>query len=158
MGEKDIPEEGNARRPDLHQTRINDFHGSGRKNKNIIKDQVFVMASGKKLKSDNSLEMRPKFKAHGSDFKYRYRPQSKENMSLKKKQIVEQQNSDSKWSLWSTLKNPLQWLGIATETNNTPTKAYEYSQAGRHRSISHHTKYIPAQRVVRVVPSQRGNL
>ena len=30
LAEKDIPEEGNARRPDRHRTKMNDFNGTGR--------------------------------------------------------------------------------------------------------------------------------
>jgi hypothetical protein len=155
LGEKDIPDEGEARRPDLHKTKINDFHGTGRKTKNIIKDQVFIMASGKKLKFNDSFEITPNFRAPGSDFKYKYRPQSKENLRFKKKQVDEQEDSDSKWSLWNTLKNPLQWLGISKEADNTPIKVHGKSAPGRKKAVSHYMHNMPSNKLVRAVPSQR---
>jgi hypothetical protein len=156
LGEKDIPDEGSARRPDLHKTKINDFHGTGRKMKNIIKDQVFIMASGKKLKFNDSFEITPKFRAPGSDFKYKYRPQSKENMRFKQRQVDEQKDSDSKWSLWNTLKNPLQWLGISKEVNNTPIKEHEKSGSGRKKAVSHYMHNMHGIKLGRVEPSQRA--
>ena len=113
------------------------------------------MASGKKLKFNDSFEITPNFRPPGSDLKYKYRPQSKENLRFKQKQVDEQEDSDSKWSLWNTLKNPLQWLGISKEADNTPIKVHGKSAPGRKKAVSHYMHNMPSNKLVRAVPSQR---
>lgn len=141
--EKDIPDEGNAQKPDMTKAKINDFHGTGRKTKNIFSDNnMLVRATGKKLNFNTSFETgKPAFKAAGSDFKYRYRNECKENLEIPESD--HRIHSDSKWNFWNTLKNPLQWLGLGSEHSSTPNKldvdtSLNEVDNARNRSISYH--------------------
>lgn len=85
--EKEIPDEGNAQRPDMHKTKINNFQGTGRKPKYPTKNQIFDNLPVRKLNMNTSYEAKKNLEFRDSDnLLYKHRLlESKENRHVKTK-------------------------------------------------------------------------
>jgi hypothetical protein len=150
LTEKDIPDEGNARRIDEHQTKSKNFQMSGSKNKRITNTK-FSFKTKNQLGMNNSYDQNKWFnfdEARYSKTKSTMIGPSKLKQSRTRKNLdenIEPENSEkiininssenfcpgidkvkekpeSKWSFWNTLKNPIQWLGLKSSHTNTPVK------------------------------------
>jgi hypothetical protein len=90
--EKDIPDEGNARRPDGHKTKMNNFQGTGRKVKNVTRDYAYAKGSGKKLYMNNSYENMQKHDFKDTEsINYKQKMlESKENRQVKTKRNLDE--------------------------------------------------------------------
>ena len=90
--EKDIPDEGNARRPDGHKTKMNNFQGTGRKVKHVMRDYAYAKGSGKKLYMNNSYENMQKHDFKDTEsINYKQKMlESKENRQVKTKRNLDE--------------------------------------------------------------------
>jgi hypothetical protein len=93
LAEKDIPEEGNARRPDRHRTKINDFNGTG--NSFVFYNYI---AFKLKMNQDRSSRMdNMKGKSNNSyDNLQKYEFKETESISYKQKLIESKENRQVK--------------------------------------------------------------
>lgn len=91
--EKDIPDEGNARRPDLHKTKINHFQGTSRKLKPRLRyHQAVAKPNCNKLNMNNSYEQNQKYELKSAEtLRYNQRfLESKENRNIKTKRNLDE--------------------------------------------------------------------
>ena len=92
LGEKDIPDEGNARRPDRHRTKINDFNGTG--NWLTFYDLAFKLKMNKD-RNPRMLSLRNKTN-NSCDHVQKYEFKETESISYKQKLIESKENRQVK--------------------------------------------------------------
>jgi hypothetical protein len=165
LTEKDIPDEGNARRIDEHQTKSKNFQMSGSKNKRITNTK-FSFKTKNQLGMNNSYDQNKWFnfdEARYSKTKSTMIGPSKLKQSRTRKNLdenIEPENSEkiininssenfcpgidkvkekpeSKWSFWNTLKNPIQWLGLKSSHTNKNVRQERLSAMKVIRSVCH---------------------
>ena len=160
LAEKDIPDEGNACQPELHRIKLNDFHCTGQKLKmsdlnqkpsrlhnasfeaNLKVEKLYKESKNRKVRNKRNFDenIEPDRVEKFVNIK------SSEDFWPGRNHKEEQSRSNSGWSFWKTLKNPLQWFGMSDDTTPDPQESENLSnntESSRTRSISHSINPTP---------------